>query len=86
MAHQPMMLMIQGVVFFVLYYVIFRAAIQFFDLKTLGREDNVTESMSEEVAAGEGKYSAMAHHIIDGLGERTISSLWRTVPLVFDWK
>lgn len=68
MSNQPWMLMLQGIVFFVLYYVIFRAAIQFFDLKTLGREDDMAEHIDEGVAEGEGKYSAMARHIIKGLG------------------
>ena len=46
MANNPWLLMIQGALFFVLYYVIFRFAIVQFNLKTPGRED---ESLEEEI-------------------------------------
>ncbi|WJP98660.1 N-acetylglucosamine-specific PTS transporter subunit IIBC [Macrococcus bovicus] len=69
MAHHPMMLMVQGLVFFVLYYVIFRAAIKMFDMKTPGRGEEVMPEVEENtIEHGTGKYSTMAHKIIDGLG------------------
>ncbi|GGA96833.1 PTS glucose transporter subunit IIBC [Macrococcus hajekii] len=69
MANHPMMLIVQGLIFFVLYYVIFRAAIQMFDMKTPGRGDDVMAVAEDEtVPATGGKYSAMAHSMIDGLG------------------
>ena len=36
-ANHPLMLLVQGVCFFVLYYVIFRVVIQVFNLNTIGR-------------------------------------------------
>ncbi|CCN73355.1 N-acetylglucosamine-specific PTS transporter subunit IIBC [Vibrio nigripulchritudo] len=61
LATQWYMLIAQGLVFGVLYYVIFRFAIVKFNLKTLGRG----EEMAEE---GEGDISALAAKYIEELG------------------
>lgn len=50
LANKPYMLLVQGVVFFILYYVIFRFLITKFNLKTPGREEaseDVKETSSE---------------------------------------
>ncbi|TDM04030.1 N-acetylglucosamine-specific PTS transporter subunit IIBC [Macrococcus carouselicus] len=69
MANHPLMLMVQGLVFFALYYVVFRVAIKTFDMKTPGRGDEAVQESS--AAEGERKYSAMASQVIAGLGGRS---------------
>ncbi|NRD77769.1 PTS transporter subunit EIIC [Bacillus sp. BRMEA1] len=67
MAHQPYMLLVQGLVFAVIYYFVFRFLITKFNLMTPGREED-DESSEGFVAAGESKFSAMAAQIYEGLG------------------
>ncbi|MGA4513435.1 N-acetylglucosamine-specific PTS transporter subunit IIBC [Staphylococcus caledonicus] len=76
-ANHPLMLLVQGVVFFILYYVIFRVVIKVFNLNTIGRGDNLladpTEVSSDDtdnqaVASGKGKYHTTANQILEGLG------------------
>lgn len=67
MANQPYMLLVQGVLFFALYYVIFRFCIVKFNIKTPGREDE-ENSESAEQAVGKSNFDAMAHTILAGLG------------------
>lgn len=75
-ANYPLMLLVQGIVFFVLYYVIFRVVIQVFNLNTMERGDNLladpTEDTEENKQAtstqGQSKYYQMASKILDGLG------------------
>lgn len=69
-ANQPFMLIVQGLVFAVIYYVIFRFLIVKFNLKTPGREDdeNIQDVDGATVAAGGNKFSGMAATIYDGLG------------------
>ncbi|WP_412521114.1 N-acetylglucosamine-specific PTS transporter subunit IIBC [Staphylococcus simulans] len=81
-SNHPWMLMVQGVVFFVIYYVVFRAAISIFNLNTPGRgeekiADPVTAEGAETSTQGEGgKYTAMSAQIISGLGGKAnITSL-----------
>lgn len=67
LANQPYMLVVQGLVFAVIYYFLFRFLIVKFNLKTPGREDD------EDVEVDEGntdsnKFSGMASKIYDGLG------------------
>lgn len=79
------MLLIQGVVFFVLYYVIFRVVIQVFNLNTIGRGDNeladptanaTAENGSANRSESKGKYYHTASQILEGLGgSENISSL-----------
>ncbi|WP_321283672.1 N-acetylglucosamine-specific PTS transporter subunit IIBC [Exiguobacterium profundum] len=80
LANQPYMLIVQGLVFAVIYYAIFRFMIVKLNLATPGREpDEVVDAVASETADGEAKvapvasasgseYSAMAHMIYDGLG------------------
>lgn len=79
-ANQPYMLIVQGLVFFVLYYVIFRAIITMLDLKTPGRDASVLaddgssavsdDSVQETGQSGgfDDKYSQQADKILIGLG------------------
>ena len=48
LANNPWMLLIMGVVFFVIYYVLFRILIVKFNLKTPGREDDDDEVAKKE--------------------------------------
>ena len=49
MANEPYMLLLQGLVFFVIYYIIFRFLIAKFNIKTPGREDDdVLEMMNSD--------------------------------------
>ena len=66
-ANQPYMLLVQGLVFAVLYYFLFRFIIIKFNLMTPGREEDTDESSDEVVAAGN-KFAAMAAKIYEGLG------------------
>lgn len=80
-ANYPFMLLVQGLVFFVIYYVVFRMAIKFLKLNTPGRGDNLLpDPTSEEASTGEtassedgltqatNKYSKSAAQILEGLG------------------
>ncbi|MCE5089942.1 N-acetylglucosamine-specific PTS transporter subunit IIBC [Staphylococcus devriesei] len=76
-ANHPLMLLVQGLVFFILYYVIFRIVIKVFNLNTIGRGDNLladpTDISSDDidnqaVASGKGKYHTTANQILEGLG------------------
>lgn len=52
LATQWYMLIVQGIVFFILYFVIFNFAIQKFNLKTPGREDDDVEEIEVTVSTG----------------------------------
>lgn len=70
LANQPWMLMLQGLVFAVVYYIIFRFLIVKLNLQTPGREqdtEEVLESESSTATSGD-KYAVMAERIFDGLG------------------
>jgi PTS system N-acetylglucosamine-specific IIC component len=62
------MLLIQGLVFAVIYYFLFRFIITKFNLMTPGREEDDEESSEVVVAAGESKFATMAAQIYEGLG------------------
>ncbi|MCG7419743.1 N-acetylglucosamine-specific PTS transporter subunit IIBC [Macrococcus epidermidis] len=47
-ANQPLMLLVLGIIYFVLYYIIFRAVIKWLDIKTPGRESD--EEIAKMVA------------------------------------
>ncbi|MEH7352267.1 N-acetylglucosamine-specific PTS transporter subunit IIBC [Neobacillus drentensis] len=68
MANQPYMLLVQGLVFAVIYYFLFRFIITKFNLKTPGREDDDDEVEEVSLAKGESKFAAMAAQIYEGLG------------------
>lgn len=63
LAVQWYMLLIQGAVFAVIYYVLFRVVIQAFNLKTLGREEG-----AEEQTVSATSYSERASKFVDALG------------------
>jgi N-acetylglucosamine PTS system EIICBA or EIICB component len=66
-ANQPYMLLVQGLVFAVIYYFLFRFIITKFNLMTPGREEDIDEETEEGVAAGN-KFAVMAAKIYEGLG------------------
>jgi len=68
MANQPYWLIVQGLVFAVIYYFLFRFIITKFNLKTPGREDDDDEVEEVSLAKGESKFAAMAAQIYEGLG------------------
>ncbi|HLR09573.1 MAG TPA: N-acetylglucosamine-specific PTS transporter subunit IIBC [Bacillota bacterium] len=73
-ANQPYMLLVQGLVFAIIYYFLFRALIVKFNLKTPGREDedeSQTEGARQETSmhkSGKRDFSDMAAEIYAGLG------------------
>src|SRR5690625_1846058 len=62
-ANKPYMLLVQGLVFFALYYVIFRFLIVTFNLKTPGREDSDEEEQGEQ--SSEERFAKMAASIYE---------------------
>lgn len=72
LANAPYMLLVQGLVFAVLYYFLFRFLITKFNILTPGREDDSDESetiLADPVAdTKEDKFTVMAAKIYDGLG------------------
>src|SRR5699024_3670559 len=70
MANKPLMLIVQGLFFFVLYYIVFRFLITKFNLKTPGREDDeeIAEEHDEAPEAGGGENAIKAAKIYEGLG------------------
>ena len=90
-ANHPMMLIVQGIVFFIIYYVVFRLAIKWLKLSTPGRGDNLLpDPTSDEATTGDtaqdgdgtestpstSKYAQTASQILEGLGgKENITSL-----------
>lgn len=73
LANQPYMLILQGLFFAVLYYVVFRFLIVRFDIMTPGREEGSPEDDGAAVAgtapgSGEGRFTALSAQILEGLG------------------
>ncbi|HYK74142.1 MAG TPA: N-acetylglucosamine-specific PTS transporter subunit IIBC [Pseudoneobacillus sp.] len=68
LANQPYMLLVQGLVFAVIYYFLFRFIITKFNLMTPGREEDDEEDFEAGVATGESKFAVMAAQIYEGLG------------------
>jgi N-acetylglucosamine PTS system EIICBA or EIICB component len=66
-ANQPYMLLVQGLVFAVIYYFLFRFIITKFNLMTPGREEDTDEEV-ELKSTGDNKFAVMAEKIYDGLG------------------
>ncbi len=68
-ANQPYMLIVQGLVFAVIYYVLFRFLIVKFNLNTPGREEGDEEEVKTvESPSSENKFAVMAKTIYEGLG------------------
>lgn len=68
LANQPYMLLVQGLVFAVIYYFLFRFLITKFNIKTPGREDEDAEEVVSEETTGGDKFAVMAAEIYEGLG------------------
>jgi N-acetylglucosamine PTS system EIICBA or EIICB component len=71
-ANHPYMLLVQGLVFAVIYYFVFRFIITKFNLMTPGREEDTDEEETAEESGGkstaDNKFAVMAEKIYDGLG------------------
>lgn len=67
-ANQPYMLLVQGLVFAVIYYFLFRFLITKFNLKTPGREDDEPGAEGIVTTPGKEKFAVMAAQIYEGLG------------------
>jgi len=75
LANLPFMLLLQGLVFFVLYYVLFRFLITKFNITTPGREED-EEEMGAVQVDGNSKFEVIAAQIYDGLGgDRNVTSV-----------
>ena len=61
------MLIVQGLVFFTIYYAVFRFAIQAFNLKTIGRTENTEESATTQPATNQSR-EERAVKFINALG------------------
>lgn len=66
MANRPYMLLLQGLVFAVIYYVLFRFIITKFNLKTPGREDDDLDE--NQVTLANNDFTAIAKIILEGVG------------------
>ena len=76
MANQPFMLLVQGVVFAVIYYVVFRAVITKFDLPTPGREKEDLDAEMAAVLAND-DFTKVAAIVLEGLGGKGKCSIIR---------
>lgn len=77
LAQNPWLILVMGVVWFVIYFVVFRFVILRFQLKTPGREDDETLGAGDgEAGAGDAKYATVAAGFLAGLGgKENITSL-----------
>jgi N-acetylglucosamine PTS system EIICBA or EIICB component len=66
MAENGLMLIPIGLVFAIIYYIVFRFAITKFNLKTPGREDDESEEMGEKLSNND--YTKIATIILEGVG------------------
>ena len=62
------MLILQGIVFFFVYYIVFRFVIVKFNLKTPGREDDVSDTSAEENVPAVGDTSKLAEQYLAIVG------------------
>lgn len=70
-AHKPLLLLLVGVIYGILYFIIFYTVIKAFNIKTPGREDEEEGGEVKETvvtAAGGNKYETMAYHFINDIG------------------
>lgn len=67
-ANKPYMLLVMGVVFFAVYYLLFRFAIRKWNIITPGREDDDVEDEKNIKLSGDVSYRDMAETILKGLG------------------
>ncbi len=76
MANNQYMLLVQGLVFGVIYYFLFRFLIVRFNLKTPGREDDEEQEEAGETDSTDTRFAAIAQKILDGLGgKENVTSL-----------
>lgn len=76
MAQNPWMLIVMGLVWFVIYFLVFRFVILKFNLPTPGRDEEPASTNSGAVTTGDSKYASIAAGFIDGLGgQNNITSL-----------
>ncbi|WML45754.1 N-acetylglucosamine-specific PTS transporter subunit IIBC [Neobacillus sp. PS3-40] len=70
LANKPYMLLVQGLVFAVIYYFLFRFLITKFNLMTPGREEDTDDDDKVSIMAGKSndKFAVLASKIYDGLG------------------
>lgn len=67
LANKPYLLIIQGLVFAVLYYIVFKTLITKFNLMTPGREED-TEEVEKEIASLHNNHAEVAKVIFEALG------------------
>jgi PTS system N-acetylglucosamine-specific IIC component len=72
MANEPFMLVVLGLVFAVIYYLVFRFMIKTFNLKTIGRVAIDEDESSEYVAGGSDKHVTRARKVIEIVGAKNI--------------
>lgn len=70
-AQKPILLIIVGLIYAVIYFFVFYFFIKWRDLKTPGREDEDEAIAGDEDIAGDDKYSRMASGFLAGLGGKT---------------
>ncbi|RFA35615.1 PTS glucose transporter subunit IIBC [Virgibacillus dokdonensis] len=79
LANQPYMLIVQGLVFALIYYFLFRFLITKLNLKTPGREDDdtlVAEEQDKEEMDTENRFANLAAQIYEGLGgDKNVTSI-----------
>ncbi|MGG1400909.1 N-acetylglucosamine-specific PTS transporter subunit IIBC [Bacillus salipaludis] len=71
-AQKPLLLLLVGVVYAVIYFIIFYGLIKAFNIKTPGREDEEAAELNQDAPStvGENKYETMAYHFINDIGGR----------------
>ncbi|ULT57017.1 N-acetylglucosamine-specific PTS transporter subunit IIBC [Neobacillus drentensis] len=70
-AQKPLLLLLVGLIYGVVYFLVFYGVIKAFNIKTPGREDEEEESeekASIESVTGATKYETMAYHFINDIG------------------
>jgi len=76
LAQNPWAIIPAGLMFFTVYYFMFRLIIKKFDLKTPGREDEDCAEAEKTITPGAGDFAVMAKAILTGLGgAENVSSL-----------
>ena len=63
-ANHPLMILVQGIVFFALYYFIFRFVIKIFNLNTIGRGDNLLADPTVNTTEKDGQKLQVKANII----------------------
>lgn len=68
LAHMWYMLLVQGVVFFVIYFFVFRTLILALNLKTPGREDDDVDDSEKDLKLSNSNYAEVAKNILAAVG------------------